>query len=54
MKAIEIRDRMDEILEEFGNVEMFLADVLEPEWRHKVTSVEFEADRQSGLISADG
>lgn len=53
MKAFEAREKLDEIIEEYGNVDLFLADVLEPEWRHEVTDIEFEPDRQSGLIVAD-
>ncbi len=53
MKATEIRDRLDEIIEEFGDAEGLLIDELEPRWRMPVTDVEFERDSQAVVFVSD-
>ncbi len=53
MKATEIRDKLDELIEEFGDSEGFLVDELEPKWRNPVTDVEFERDSQAVVFVSD-
>lgn len=50
MKLTEIRDRIDEIINEFGDGEGYIVPDLEPTWRNPVTDVEFEFDRQAGVF----
>lgn len=52
MKITEIRDRLDEIIQEFGDAEGYLIPDLEPTWRNPVTDVEFESDRQAVTFSS--
>jgi hypothetical protein len=52
MMASQIRDMLDDIINDQGDFPCFTADALEPEWRSAVTSVDYERDRESILIAA--
>lgn len=47
MKISEIRDRLDEIIDEFGDAEGLMIPDLEPTWRNPITDVDFEPERQA-------
>lgn len=50
--ASEMRDELDDLINDKGDFPLYLADQLQPEWRIPVTLLEFEADRDGIVISA--
>ncbi len=53
MKISEIADRLEDIRGEFGDVEGYVPDQLEPTWRCLISSVEFDPDSQSVVVTVE-
>jgi hypothetical protein len=55
MKILEIRDRLDELINEFGpDLDGCTADPLQPEWRNTIQSVDVElGDKDRVVFVAD-
>lgn len=52
MKASELREKLDEEINEFGDGEVYLRDQLQPEYRIKIEDVEFESDREAYVLAS--
>jgi hypothetical protein len=49
----EIRDKIDRIVDEFGDGPLYLPDALEPAWLNKISDVEFDHDKQVAIATTD-
>lgn len=54
MDAFEVRDKIDEIINEFGNFPVKIPDQLEAKWLQDVTDVRFERAGDGVIIIAAG
>ena len=52
LMASQIRDALDDLINDHGDRPCFQADSMEPQWRNGITMVEFEHDRETILITA--
>jgi hypothetical protein len=52
MMASEGAERILELVNEFGDFPLTMADQLEPQWRRPVTSIDYEQDGNRILIAA--
>jgi hypothetical protein len=50
VKATEMRDELDNLINEFGDMELYRADELQPEWRIKIGGVLYDPDKESVLV----
>lgn len=53
MKISEGVEELERIRNEFGDADMLMPDQLEPTWHNPITSIEFDSDHQSVILSAD-
>lgn len=53
MMATEMREKLDEIINDQGDFKVYYRDQLEPEYRIEATGVVFEAERDAILLQSD-
>jgi hypothetical protein len=51
--ATELRDKLDELINEYGDGEVYVRDQLEPKWRVKARDVQRESGQESFLVVLD-
>jgi len=53
MKATEIRDKLDELVNEFGDAEGKMPDPLEGKWLNGITDVRWDPDHEVIVIASE-
>lgn len=52
-KAMEVRDKLDELINEFGNYPVKLLDPLEGRWTNDIGEIRFDSEREQIVIAPE-
>jgi hypothetical protein len=53
LMASEVRDKLDEIINEFGDCPAFTPDMLEPKWHNPLTDIQHDRDGERIYFISD-